>query len=38
MKHLSEDQHTRGRESKTGPTKYETELLFPQQGQLAFCS
>jgi hypothetical protein len=36
MKCLCKDQHSRGRESKPGPTKYETELLLTQQGQLAF--
>jgi hypothetical protein len=32
MKLLSKDEHCRGRESKPGPTEYETELLGTQQG------
>jgi hypothetical protein len=38
MKRLRKDQHSRGRESKPGPTKYETELLRTQQWQLNFYS
>jgi hypothetical protein len=36
MKRLSKDQHSRSRDSR--PTKYETGLLFTQQGHLAFYS
>lgn len=35
MKLLSKDEHYLGRESKPGPTKYETELLRTQQGAVA---